>query len=143
MSGGGAPVRPGLVIPRHELVFRASRAGGPGGQHVNTSSTRVEVVWNVARSAVLSPEERVRLLAKLASRIDADGSLRIVGSEFRSQSRNREAAIERLAETVRKALHVPKKRKKTKPTRRAVEKRLEAKRKLSSKKQDRRAPDLD
>lgn len=143
MTGGGAVVRPGLVIPRHELAFRASRAGGPGGQHVNTSSTRVEVVWNARRSAALSEDERQRVLAKLASRLDAEGNLRVVGSEYRSQSRNREAAVERLGELVRKALHVPKSRKKTRPTKASVEKRLTRKKHLSSKKRDRRLPEFD
>ena len=138
MSDAGAIVRPGLVIPRHELTFRASRAGGPGGQHVNTSSTRVEVVWNVRRTSALAPEERARVLAKLASRIDGEGNLRVVGSEFRSQARNREAAVERLGDTVRKALHVPRSRKKTRPTRSSVEKRLSEKKLKSSKKKDRR-----
>lgn len=143
MSEGGAQVRPGLVIPRHELVFRASRAGGPGGQHVNTSSTRVEVVWNARRSRALSADERELVLKKLASRLDADGNLRVVGSEFRSQSRNREAAVERLGETVRKALHVPKSRRKTRPTRASVEKRITEKKLKSSKKQDRRLRDFE
>lgn len=139
----GAVVRPGLVIPRHELAFRATRAGGPGGQHVNTSSTRVEVVWNARRSGALSDEERERVLAKLASRLDGDGNLRVVGSEYRSQARNREAAIERLAEVVRKALHVPRSRRKTKPTRSSVEKRLQEKKRLSARKQDRRLRDFE
>ena len=137
MSDGGATVRPGLVIPRHELTFRASRAGGPGGQHVNTSSTRVEVVWNVRNTAALSPEERQRVLTKLASRVDREGNLRVVGSEFRSQARNREAAVDRLGETIRKALQVPKSRKKTRPSKASVEKRLTEKKLKSSKKKDR------
>jgi len=143
VSDRGATVRPGLVIPRHELSFRASRAGGPGGQHVNTSSTRVEVVWNARRSAVLSSDERARVLAKLASRLDSDGNLRVVGSEFRSQSRNRDAAIERLGEIVRKALHVPKSRRKTRPTRASVEKRIESKKRVSARKKDRTQRDFD
>ena len=143
MTGGGAPVRPGLVIPRHELHFRASRAGGPGGQHVNTSSTRVEVVWNVRRSTVLSADERERVITKLASRIDADGNVRVVGSEFRSQARNREAAVDRLGETVRKALHIPKARKKTRPTKSSVEKRLQQKKQVSARKADRRLRDFE
>ena len=143
MSEGGAQVRPGLVIPRHELVFRASRAGGPGGQHVNTSSTRVEVVWNARRSRALSEDERERVLAKLASRLDAEGNLRVVGSEFRSQSRNREAAMERLGEVVRRALHVPKSRKRTRPTKSSVEKRLTEKKLKSSKKEHRRQRDFE
>ena len=143
MSAGGAVVRPGLVIPRHELTFRASRAGGPGGQHVNTSSTRVEVVWNARRSGALSEDERQRVLAKLASRLDADGNLRVVGSEYRSQARNREAAMERLGELVRKALHVPRSRKKTRPTRASVEKRIEEKKRISATKRERRQRDFD
>ena len=143
MTGGGAVVRPGLVIPRHELTFRASRAGGPGGQHVNTSSTRVEVVWNARLSGALSEDERQRVLTKLASRLDAEDNLRVVASEHRSQARNREAAVERLADVVRKALHVPKSRRKTKPSKSAVEKRLSHKKQLSSKKRDRRLRDFD
>lgn len=143
MTAGGAVVRPGLVIPRHELTFRASRAGGPGGQHVNTSSTRVEVVWNARRSGALSEDERQRVLAKLASRLDADGNLRVVGSEYRSQARNREAAMERLGELVRKALHVPRSRKKTRPTRASVEKRIEEKKRISATKRERRQRDFD
>lgn len=143
MTGGGAVVRPGLVIPRHELAFRASRAGGPGGQHVNTSSTRVEVVWNARRSGALSEDERQRVLATLASRLDSDGNLRVVGSEYRSQARNREAAVERLGELVRKALQVPKARRRTRPTRSSVEKRIEAKKKVSSKKRERRLREFD
>lgn len=143
MSEGGATVRPGLVIPRHELRFRASRARGPGGQHVNTSSTRVEVVWNVRASGVLDADERDRVMTKLASRIDAEGNLRVVGSEYRSQARNREAAVERLAEVVRKALHVPKSRRRTKPTRWSVESRLQAKKLLRSKKESRRQKDFE
>jgi ribosome-associated protein len=143
VTGGGAIVRPGLIIPRHELTVRATRAGGPGGQHVNTSSTRVEVVWNVRRTRALSPDQRARVLEKLATRLDTDGNLRVVGSEFRSQARNREAAVERLAEVVRKALHVPRARKKTRPPRASVEKRLEEKKRLSARKRERGRRDFD
>ena len=143
MTEGGAVVRPDLVIPRHELVFRASRAGGPGGQHVNTSSTRVELLWNVRRSRVLTEDERDRVAARLASRLDAEGTLRIVSSEHRSQARNREAAVERLAEVVRKALHVPRSRRKTRPTKSSVEKRIQEKKQLSSKKRERRRRDFE
>lgn len=110
---------------------------------MNTSSTRVEVVWNARRSGALSEEERQRVLAKLASRLDADGNLRVVGSEYRSQARNREAAMERLGELVRKALHVPRSRKKTRPTRASVEKRIEEKKRISATKRERRQRDFD
>jgi ribosome-associated protein len=140
MSAGSALiVNPELSIPRSELSFRASRAGGPGGQHVNTSSTRVELLWNVEDSRSLSGEQRARLREKLDSRLDAQGNVRVVASAFRSQSRNREDAEERLATLVRRALVVPKVRKKTRPSRAAKEKRLQSKRRLSTKKRDRRS----
>lgn len=139
MSGDSALiVSPDLSIPRHELSFRATRAGGPGGQHVNKASTRVELVWNVDRAGSLSPELRSRLREKLGSRIDGDGNIRVVSSEHRSQTRNREAAEVRLAALVRKALVVPKRRVKTRPGRGAVEGRLRLKRHKSEKKQRRR-----
>jgi ribosome-associated protein len=127
-----------LSIPRRELTFRASRSGGPGGQHVNTSSTRVEVVWNAVRSDALTQEQRRRLEMKLASRLDSGGNLRVVGSAYRSQARNRQDAEERLAALIRKALTVPKARKKTRISRSAVEHRLRSKRLISEKKRERR-----
>jgi ribosome-associated protein len=127
-----------LSIPRSELTFRATRAGGPGGQHVNTSSTRVELLWNVERSRAISAEQRTRLREKLGGRLDAQGNVRVVASAFRSQTRNRQDADERLATLIRRALAVPKPRRKTRPSRAAVETRLHSKRKLSDKKQERR-----
>jgi ribosome-associated protein len=127
-----------LSIPRFELTFRATRAGGPGGQHVNTSSTRVELLWNIERSTALTDDQRSRVREKLASRLDADGNVRVVASAFRSQLRNRTDAEERLAGLIRRALAAPKLRKKTRPSRAAVESRLHTKRKHSEKKQQRR-----
>lgn len=127
-----------VAIPRTELTVRASRAGGPGGQHVNTSSTRIELTWNVRSTAVLSDAQRARVLTALASRLDSDGELRIVASDTRSQRQNRELAEARLAALVRQALVVPKARKKTRPTRSSVERRLDTKKKASGKKQSRR-----
>ena len=118
--------------------MRASRSGGPGGQHVNTSSTRIEVVWNVRQSEALNEAQRGRLVEQLASRLDAAGNIRIVSSETRSQRQNREIAEERLGATIRGALVIPKKRKKTKPTRGSVERRLSEKKKHSGKKSERR-----
>jgi ribosome-associated protein len=138
VSDGALRVDHHVSIPRHELSFRATRAGGPGGQHVNTSSTRVEVLWNVDRSRAVSEDQRVRLREKLASRIDAEGNVRVVGSAFRSQARNREDAEERLAHLVRRALVVPRPRRKTKPHAAAVENRLRSKRLASDKKKQRR-----
>ena len=131
-------VSPELRIPRSELEYRASRSGGPGGQHVNTSSTRIEVWWDVAGSAALDEAQRERLLARLATRLDGTGRLRLVSGATRSQLKNRAEVTERLAEVVARALHVPKPRKKTKPSRAAKAARLEAKRKRSSLKESRR-----
>ncbi len=139
MSADGALVVDAtLEIPRSELSFRASRAGGPGGQHVNTSSTRVELLWNVERSRALDADQRARLCEKLAARIDGEGNVRIVASANRSQLRNREEAETRLATLVRRALIVPKARRKTRPTKGSVEARLRAKKEHSRRKQNRR-----
>jgi ribosome-associated protein len=116
---------------------RVSRSSGAGGQHVNKTSSRVEIFWNVKTSSVLSEEQRARLLDRLASRLSTEGSIRVVASDMRSQSRNRELAEERLAETVRRALLVPKKRRPTKPTRAAKEARLDSKKRQSHKKRER------
>jgi ribosome-associated protein len=134
----GVRVNESVVIPRDELVARASRSGGAGGQHVNTSSTRIELVWNVAASRALTDEQRERIVQKLSSRLDSDQSVRVVASDRRSQRQNRESAELRLAELVRAALVVPKKRRPTKPSRAAKQARLEAKRRLSDKKRGRR-----
>lgn len=129
------------VIPRAELSARASRAGGAGGQHVNTSSTRVEVLWDPATSRALDDAERARVISTLAARLDAEGRLRVVASDTRSQLQNRERAEERLAALVAKALVVPRTRKKTKPSRAARERRLEEKKRGSQKKSERRSKD--
>ena len=140
MPEGYLEITPELVLPLAELDDRATRSGGPGGQHVNTSSTRIEVWWDVGSSPALTEEQRTRLLARLSSRLDSDGRLRVVASESRSQLRNREAATERLRELVATALEVRKPRKRTKPSRAARAARLEAKRRRSALKRDRRRP---
>jgi ribosome-associated protein len=127
-----------VAIPRAELEAKATRSGGPGGQHVNTSSTRIELRWSVRDSRALSEEQRARVLEKLATRLDAEGAVRVVSSEHRSQLQNREAAEARLAALVRGALAVPKARKATKPSRAAKARRLDEKKKHSEKKQRRR-----
>ncbi len=136
-------VNDALSIPRSELDVRVSRASGAGGQHVNKTSSRVEIIWNVVESRALSEEQRSRLRQKLASRLTTEGSIRVVASDMRSQSRNRDLAEERLADLVRQALIIPKKRRATKPTRAAKEARLESKKRHSSKKRDRRTTPLD
>jgi ribosome-associated protein len=133
-------VSPALRVPLAELEFRATRSGGPGGQHVNTSSTRVEVSWDVAGSPALSEEQRRRLLVRLASRLDSTGRLRLVSSTTRSQLRNREEVTERLRQIVAEGLVVPKVRKRTKPSRAAKAARLESKRRRAATKRDRRRP---
>ncbi|MFL5538644.1 MAG: alternative ribosome rescue aminoacyl-tRNA hydrolase ArfB [Longimicrobiaceae bacterium] len=128
-----------LWIPRAELTYRATRSGGPGGQHVNTSSTRVELAWDVAGSPSLTDAQRALIREKLANRISGEGVLQLSASEHRSQHQNREAVTERFVELVRQALVVPKKRKKTRPSKAAREARLHAKRHRSELKRHRRS----
>lgn len=135
---GALAVNSRVAIPANELVIRASRSGGPGGQHVNTSSTRVEVTWGALESPVLSDGDRETLRVRLASRLDSTGTLRVVAADTRSQTQNRELALHRLAKLVRDALVIPKKRRPTKPTRASQQRRVDEKKKLSTKKKDRR-----
>jgi len=120
-----------LFIPRAELSYRASRSSGPGGQHVNTSSTRVELVWNVNDSPSLTDAQRSRIQEKLANRINSAGELLITEGGSRSQHQNREAVTDRLRELLEEALHVPKPRRKTRPPRASREKRLQSKKRRS------------
>ena len=142
-KGGALELSETLAIPRTELVYRASRAGGAGGQHVNTSSTRIELLWNVRQTQALDAEQRTRVETKLASRLDGDGWLRVVSSARRSQGQNREAAEERLVTLIRGALVVPKRRKATKPSRGAKEARLAEKKKRGDTKRQRRTGPFD
>ena len=127
-------------VPEDEIDFRATRSGGPGGQHVNRRATRVEACWNVRASAALTDEEKERILEKLASRIDKDGVLRVVADDERSQYRNKQLAKRRLRDLVNRALRVPKRRKKTRPPKSAVEKRLENKTRRARVKKLRKPP---
>lgn len=142
-AADGLRVNDAIVIPRAELVFRASKSGGPGGQHVNTSSTRVEIVWNPRTTTALDETARQRVLAKLSSRIDAEGNVRVVASDSRSQRQNRMAGEERLTELVRKALIVPKKRKATRPSKAAKARRLDEKKRRGTTKALRRDRNFD
>jgi ribosome-associated protein len=130
-----------FTVPEKELRFRAGPASGPGGQHVNRSSTRVEVRWDISNSSSISESQRELLLRKLASRIDSSGTLRVTAEDQRSQLRNRETAVERLNDLVNEALDEPPPRKKTRPPAGAAEKRLAEKRRRSELKRDRRYPD--
>lgn len=126
-----------FTVPPDELDFRASRAGGPGGQHVNKTATRVEVRWNVGQSPSLTDAQRDRVLRRLANRIDARGVLRVVASEERSQLKNRRTAMERLNALVARALARPKPRKKTTPSPAARARRRAEKRRRTERKRQR------
>lgn len=133
-------IKPGVVIPVGELDFSVSRASGPGGQHVNKTSTRVTVTWDLSKTQVLSPEQLERLYEKLAARITQEQQLQIHVDESRSQLRNKEIALARLAELVRQGLHQPKARKQTKPTRSSQRRRVDQKKQRGQVKQARKKP---
>lgn len=124
---GNLKIKNDLAILAHELEITTSRAGGPGGQHVNKTNSRVSVRWNVLVTQILSAEQKARVLEKLAGKITSEGDLIVHNSASRSQLQNKEAALMNLASLVRKALHVPKKRMKTKLPKTAKEARLQAK----------------
>ncbi len=131
------PVNDRLVIPDAELEMRFSPSGGPGGQHANKANTRVELLWDVASSAVVTESQRRRLMAAL-------GEVASVSvDDERSQSRNRDIAERRLAQRVREALVVQKPRRRTKPSRGSVERRLRSKRSTGQNKKLRRPPSRD
>ena len=138
MRDDDVAVTDAVRIPRTELKMRATRASGPGGQGVNTTSSRVELLWNPSTSRALADEERERVLERLGRLRDASGSLRIVCDVTRSQARNRTLATERLAALLRTALHVPKKRKPTRPSKRAKQARLDDKKRRARIKENRR-----
>ena len=132
-----------LTIPTSEISYRASRSGGPGGQHVNTSSTRVELVWEMGSSSALTDEQRARLEEKLANRLNSGGVLSLASSTTRSQHRNREEVTARFADILRVALETQKPRRKTRPPRASRENRLRVKKQRSRTKELRRPPRLD
>ena len=131
-----------LSISEDEIELSFARSGGPGGQHVNTSATKVELRFDVASSPSLTPEQRARLLERLAPRLTNDGVLVLFASDHRSQTRNRDAAVERFAEVLREALKTPRIRKPTRPSRGAKERRLDEKKQQSEKKRLRQNPDV-
>ena len=124
-----------LAIPLEEVELRYSRSSGPGGQHAQKTETRVEAVFDVARSATLSEAQKRRLTAR------AGPVVRAVAQDERSQSRNRELALERLGEAIRGGVRVPRKRRPTKPTAASRERRLEGKKRRASVKRMRQRPD--
>ena len=124
-----------VSIPRGEVELRFSRSSGPGGQHAQKSDTRVEAVFDVEASSALSDAQKRRVVSRTGPVV------RAVAQDERSQWRNRELALERLADTLREALRVQRPRRATKPTKAAVERRLEQKRRRSQTKRNRRPPD--
>jgi ribosome-associated protein len=131
-------------LDESELEFRFTRSGGPGGQHVTTSATRVELVFDLAASPALDEVERSLAARRLRSRLDGDGRLRVVAQDERSQVRNRRLAIERFCELMREALRPPPPpRRPTRPGRAAEERRLAGKRQASTRKRLRRPPGND
>ncbi|GAA1300485.1 aminoacyl-tRNA hydrolase [Planotetraspora silvatica] len=138
---GPLHIRGSVVVPEAELGWRFSRSSGPGGQGVNTTDSRVELSYNVETTTALEPMVKARALERLGPRL-VDGVITIAASEFRSQLRNREAAEMRLAQLIREAIAPPpRKRRPTKPSRGAVERRLTAKKQRSDIKRLRRSED--
>ncbi|HEY3725963.1 MAG TPA: alternative ribosome rescue aminoacyl-tRNA hydrolase ArfB [Solirubrobacteraceae bacterium] len=128
------PIRANTAIPLREVNIRASRSSGPGGQHANTTSSRIEATFDVAASTALSDEQKRRIIARLGPQVTA------VAQDARSQSRNREAALERLARRLSSALAVSRPRRATRPTNASVQRRRDTKRRQSERKRARRPP---
>jgi ribosome-associated protein len=133
----GLRVAPGLEIPLTEIELRTSRSSGPGGQHANVTASRVEAVFDVEASAALSEAQRQRLLERIGPRVTA------VAQDARGQARNRELALERLTAKLADGLREPKRRRRTRPSRAAKDRRLEQKRRAGERKRTRRRPDVD
>jgi ribosome-associated protein len=128
-----------IAIPEAEIDFVASRSSGPGGQHTNKASTRVTLRFNIATSSALTDEQKARIRAKLRTRIGKDGILRVTAQTNRSQTVNRELALERFAALLRQALARKSPRRPTAPTAESRARRLESKRRRSEQKHARRA----
>lgn len=126
-----------VAVPLTEVVVRASRSSGPGGQHANVTASRIEVSFDVAASAVLSPEQKARVSGRLGPVV------RAVAQDARSQTRNRELALERLRDRLAGALHVQRSRRPTKPTKGSKVRRVDAKKRTGQVKRDRRRPSAD
>lgn len=137
MAAPRLEIRPGLTVPLEQITLRTSRSSGPGGQHANVTASRVEAVFDVLAAASLSDAQRERVLARAGARVIA------IAQDERSQARNRELALDRLAERLAQALEVPRKRRPTRPTAASRARRLKAKRELGARKLRRRPPGAD
>jgi ribosome-associated protein len=126
-----------LAIPLTEIELRTSRSSGPGGQHANVTASRIEAIFDVAASSALTEEQKRRVIARLGPRVVA------VAQDERSQTRNRELALQRLQRRLTSALRVARPRHETKPTRASVQRRLDSKRRQAARKRDRRHPGAD
>jgi len=126
-DGNGIRVNASLVIPEHELIITTSRSGGAGGQHVNKTDTQVQIKWHIATSNALNNDQKERLLVKLSNKLTDDGFLMFKSNATRSQLQNKKLAFNHLAQTVKQALIVPKKRTKTTISKGVKEKRLHTK----------------
>jgi ribosome-associated protein len=130
-------IRADVKLPLREITVRTSRSSGPGGQHANVTASRVEVMFDVEASSALSVADKRRVIARLGPRVTA------VAQDARSQTRNRELALERLRERLREALVPPRPRHATRPTAASVRRRLYSKRRQSTRKGERRRPNPD
>jgi ribosome-associated protein len=137
MSENDVVINENVTIPQWELSFSFSPSGGPGGQHANRSSTRVTLFFDVANSPSLNDEQRARVKKRLASRIDQDGILQLSSQDSRSQHRNRQDVIERFQQLLAQALKRRPKRRKTRPSAAANERRLREKKRRGRLKRDR------
>ena len=126
-----------------ELKFKAIRSSGAGGQHVNKVSSKVELTFDVSNSNALSLNEKKRIISKLSSRLTKENVLMLQADEYRSQHRNKELVIKRFLDLLENSLRLEKKRKRTRPTKSSIEKRIRRKKKDAMKKANRRRPDLD
>jgi ribosome-associated protein len=131
------PIRGDTAIPLREITIRATRSSGPGGQHANTTASRVEAIFDVAASEALTEDQKRRIITRAGARVTA------VAQDERSQARNRELALERLARRLSSALAVRRPRRATRPTKGSVDRRLASKARQAERKRDRRRPPAD